>query len=220
VACSVLESDAPPFCDIHNGDVLNTRISFQEIAAAQKGMHRRIRIVAQRIVMRITLLLMISACIAAAQDSTFQDPLLDRMTGEWLMQGIIDGKTTTHDVSIQWVLGHQYIQIREISREKNVKGDAEYEAIVYIGWDKPADQYTCLWLDVTGAGGLNGQAIGHAKRAADRLAFLFRLGEGNIFHTTFVYDTASGIWQWLMDGEENGKLQPFARLKLTKKAGK
>jgi hypothetical protein len=41
--------------------------------------------------------------------------------------------------------------------------------------------------------------------------------DGNVFHTTFVYDSDADTWQWLMDSEENGKLQPFARVKLTRK---
>jgi hypothetical protein len=32
-----------------------------------------------------------------------------------------------------------------------------------------------------------------------------------------VYSKNTNTWQWLMDGEEGGKLQPFARVKLTKK---
>ena len=30
-------------------------------------------------------------------------------------------------------------------------------------------------------------------------------------------DRGSDTWQWMMDNEENGKLQPFARVKLTRK---
>jgi hypothetical protein len=48
------------------------------------------------------------------------------------------------------------------------------------------------------------------------MAFLFRGTDGSIFHTTFVYDKGTYTWQWLMDGEENGKLQSFARVKLTR----
>jgi len=38
-----------------------------------------------------------------------------------------------------------------------------------------------------------------------------------VFHTTFAYDRAAGSWEWRMDGEANGKLEPFARLRLTRK---
>jgi hypothetical protein len=153
----------------------------------------------------------------SAQQTTFQDSLLDHMIGKWVLQGIIDGKETTHDIITEWVLGHQYLQLHETSREKNAKGEADYEAIVYIGWDQPSNRYACLWLDVTGGGGLSAQAIGHAKRSRDKMAFLFKGGDGSIFHTTFVYTRSTDSWQWQMDNEKKGKLQPFARMKMTRK---
>jgi hypothetical protein len=166
---------------------------------------------------RIILLIALIYFSAPAQQTTFQDSLLNHITGNWILQGTIAGQKTTHDITAQWVLGHQYIQLHEVSREKNTSGEAVYEAIVYIGWDDSSKQYSCLWLDVTGGGGLSSQAIGHAKPAGDKLAFLFKAADGSLFHTTFIYNRTSDTWNWLMDAEENGKLQPFARLNLTRK---
>ena len=160
-----------------------------------------------RACINIPLVILLLSCSAEAQPATFQDSLLDRLIGKWVLRGVIEEKETTHDIDAQWVLGHQYVQMKEISREKNAAGAAEYEAIVYIGWDKPSDTYACLWLDVTGGGGLSAPAIGHAVRSADKLAFLFKGGDGSIFHTTFLFDKGADTWQWMMDGEENGKLQ-------------
>jgi len=154
---------------------------------------------------------------ASAQESTFQDPLLHHLIGKWVLPGTIAGRERTHDIIAEWVLGHQYVQLREVSREKNAKGQAHYEAIVFIGWDKSSSQYACLWLDLTGGGGLSAQAIGHAKRSGDEIAFLFRGQDGSIFHTTFAYSRGTDSWQWLMDDEGGGKIQPFARVRLTKK---
>jgi hypothetical protein len=165
----------------------------------------------------ITLFLLLSVSTLAQQPATFQDPLLDHFVGKWVLQGVIDGKATTHDVDIAWVLGHQYIRIQETSREKDGKGQPAYEAIVFVGWDQPTGQYSCLWLDNTGGGGLVGWAIAHAKRESDKIAFLFKSADGSLFHTTFLYDKKADSWQWLMDGEEKGKLTPFARVKLTRK---
>ena len=152
--------------------------------------------------------------VVLSQQTTFQDSLLEHMVGRWILQGTIAGKETTHDIIAEWVLGHQYMQFHETSREKNAVGQAEYEAIVFIGWDQPSSQYACLWLDVTGGGGLSAQAIGHAKPNGDEIAFLFKGSDGSTFHTTFVYDRSADTWRWLMDSEENGKLQPFARVML------
>lgn len=79
------------------------------------------------------------------------------------------------------------------------------------------NQYSCLWLDVTGGGGLSAQAIGHAERKGDEIAFQFKGSDGSLLHTTFVYERNTDAWKWLMDGEENGKLQPFARVQLARK---
>jgi hypothetical protein len=165
----------------------------------------------------ILALLILTTVAAAAPPPAFEDALLDRMTGTWVLRGTIAGKQTTHDLVCEWVLGHQYVRIREISREKGAGGQPEYEAIVFIGWDEKAGRYACLWLDSTGGGGLAAQAIGQGQRKGDEIAFLFKGADGSIFHTTFVYAKDTDTWQWLMDGEANGKLEPFARVRLTKK---
>jgi hypothetical protein len=166
----------------------------------------------------IVVYFLVAIPVSAQQPATFQDPLLDHFVGKWVLTGTIGGAATTHDVDAAWVLGHQYVRFQETSREKNAQGSAEYEAIVFIGWDQPTGQYSCLWLDNTGGGGLTGQAIGHAKRESDKIALLFKEADGSLFHTTFAYDKKSDSWQWTMDGEEHGKLQPFARVKLARKS--
>jgi hypothetical protein len=163
----------------------------------------------------LALIVMVSFS-AAAQQAAHQDPLLDRMTGSWVLKGTIAGRETTHDIESDWVLGHEYVRIHETSREKNPQGQAAYEAIVFIEWDEPSSEYACLWLDSTEGGGLSSQVIGHGKRSGDEIAFLFKSKAGN-FHTTFAYSKSSDTWQWLMDDEGGGKLSTFARVQLTRK---
>jgi len=112
--------------------------------------------------MQIFLLVVLSPATSTAQQTTFQDSLLDRLVGKWVLKG------------------------------------------------------TILWLDNTGNGGLTEAAIGHAAPDGDNIALLFKGGDGSLFHTTFAYDRLTQTWQWGMDGEENGKLQPIARVKLAK----
>jgi len=169
------------------------------------------------LVLKIILCASLIPFSASAQQTPFQDSLLNHMTGEWILHGTIMNQETTHDVTGEWVLAHQYLQIHEVSREKNSEGGPAYEATVFIGWDKAINQYDCLWLDVTSGGGLNGQGIGHGQRNRNNIAFLFNGSDGSIFHTTFVYDGGKDSWQWIMDGETSGKLEPFARLTLTRK---
>jgi hypothetical protein len=166
-------------------------------------------------ILLISVILFSLPCVA--QQTTFQDSLLDRMIGNWILQGTIAGRETTHDITVEWVLAHQYVRLYEISREKDSSGHAAYEATVYFGWDQSVNQYACLWLDITGGGGLSAQAIGHAKRTGNEIPFVFKGSDGSLFHTTFVYEKATDTWKWLMDGEENGKILPFARVKLQRK---
>jgi len=163
------------------------------------------------------ILFFLLSCSAFAQQSSFQDSLINRMAGNWILTGTIGGTKTTHDVTAEWVLAHQYLQLHEVSREKDSTGHPAYEAIVYFGWDEPQKQYACLWLDITGGGGLSAQAIGHGKRNVNEIPILFKGSDGSIFHTTFVYEKNTDTWKWLMDNEENGKLQPFARVTLKRK---
>jgi hypothetical protein len=167
--------------------------------------------------LKFFILIALISITALAQQTAFKDPLLDHMIGKWILQGTIDGKKTTHDIDAEWVLNHEYVRLHEVSREKDSKGQPAYEAIVFIGWDQTSNEYACLWLDNTGGSGLSAHAIGHAKRSGDTIAFLFKIKEGFSFHTTFAYNKSTDTWQWLMDGEEGGKLQPFARVKLTRK---
>jgi hypothetical protein len=131
-----------------------------------------------------------------------------------VLQGIIMGKPTTHDVTAEWVLAHQYLRLHEVAREKKESGEPSYQAMVFIGWDQKENQYACVWLDDYGA--VYDGTIGHGKRAPGEIAILFNYPEG-AFHTTFAYDANTDTWQMRMDSEEKGALKPFARAKLTRK---
>lgn len=141
--------------------------------------------------------------------------LLNHLAGAWVLRGTIAGKPTVHDIQAMWVLNHEYLQIHEISREKDAGGGAAYEAIIYIGWDAKARQYTCLWLDTTSGEGLSSGVIARANPAGDSIPFLFPMSASDQIHTTFIYDKTSDSWQWLIDDVANGKSQRFADVKLS-----
>lgn len=130
------------------------------------------------------------------------------------MQGTIAGKPTTHDVQAEWVLNREYLQVHEISREKDAGGSAAYEAIIYIGWDTKARQFTCLWLDSTSGDGLSSGVIARAIQTGNSIPFLFTVSPSEQIHTTFTYDKSADTWQWVIDDVANGQTQPFANLKL------
>lgn len=170
-----------------------------------------------RLFLLTVVFVLMAASVASAQTSKPPTELLERLVGKWVLNGTIDGKTTTHDITVSWVLNGQYVQLHEISREKDAQGRPAYEAIVYITWEPSRGEYSCLWLDSTSNEGLSNGILGRAKPSVDEFPFLFKYPDGNTFHTTFTYDRKADTWQWKMDGEEKGKLVPFARVTLRRK---
>jgi hypothetical protein len=160
--------------------------------------------------------LVFGAAPLRAQQPTFTDSLMDRMVGRWVLRGTIAGEATTHDVTVDWVLQHQYLRVHEVARERDAAGKPAYEADVYIGWDAQANQYVCAWLDVFG--GISTQSIGRATRGGDAIPFVFtnRDDRGG-FHTTMAYQRATDSWTWRMDNvAADGTESPFARVALTR----
>jgi hypothetical protein len=165
---------------------------------------------------KIILLIFIDSLTIFAQQPTLKDSLLDHMTGSWILQGTVAGKQVVHDIDADWVLAHQYVLIRETSREKNETGQPEYEANIYVGWDQASGEYVCVWLDIFG--GIAAQSIGRTKPAGNEIPFIFRDSSNtDNFHTTFKYNNDTNTWQWLMYNVDKGTLQPFADVTLTKK---
>lgn len=165
------------------------------------------------------LILLIATCISSsiyAQHNLTTDNLLDQMSGKWFLSGLMDGKQVKHDISAGWVLGHEYFQIKETSREKDAKGKPEYEAIVYITFNKVKNEYECLWLDNTSNAGLSNGIISHAKKETNKLALEFKFSETFYFYTTFTYNPAQKSWEWSMISDDKGKKGTFAKAVMRK----
>lgn len=143
--------------------------------------------------------------------------LFEHLTGHWLLQGTIGGQQTTHDVDADLVLNGGYVRLHEVSHEKDAAGAPAYEAYVFISFDRKTGTYSCLWLDNTGNGGLDGNGIAHTRAVGNAIPFIFR-GPAGAFHTTFTYAPDRDSWQWTMDGESGGKLEEFARVTLTRRS--
>lgn len=171
---------------------------------------------AHRIFGLVLCILFCSFSLAEQNPSSAAVKLLDHLAGNWVLQGTIAGKPTTHDVQASWVLNHEYLQIHEISRAKNTRGEPAYEAIVYVSWDVKAQQYFCLWLDSTAGGGLSPEGIARANPAGDSIPFIFNLSPTDQIHTTFTYDKTNDTWRWLIDNLENGQTHRFANVTLTR----
>ena len=171
----------------------------------------------RRVLMALIVIAGTVVSTGSAQAARPEVELLDRLVGSWILEGSIEGKATTHDVVATWVLNGQYVQLHEVSRERDAQSRPAYEAFVYVTWEPSRGEYSCLWLDSTSNAGLSNGVLGRAKPAGDELRLLFTQADGNTFHTTFAYDRKTDTWQWRMDGEEKGNLTPFARAKLRHK---
>jgi hypothetical protein len=162
----------------------------------------------------VTACFVLSAGLAYGQQPPVHDQLLDHMTGNWILHGPIAGKEITHDIDAEWVLGHRFVRIHEVSREKDAQGLPAYEAMVFVGLDQPTGEYVCAWLDTYG--GLTPATFGRGKRDGDGIQFLFK-DKDSVFHTRFIYHSVAHDWEWRMDSEEKDGMKPFARVKLTRK---
>lgn len=155
-----------------------------------------------------------AALTAMAQQPPVNSPLLDRLAGKWMLQGTVGKQPVTHDLEAEWVLQHHYLRFREVSRDKNEKGEAQYEATVFVGWNEKTKQYACVWLDVYG--GATAESIGLATPKDNELAFVFTGEHGDTtFTNTFIYDPKTNSWENRLDNVVKGEAKPFARFKLT-----
>lgn len=166
--------------------------------------------------LRLTAIIAMSGAGQTWAATSVNDPLLDSLVGTWVLRGDIAGKPVVHAVKVQWVLGHEYIQIHETSRSKTAADTPDYDAIVYIGWNRDSKQYACLWLDSTDGNGLDG-IIAHAAPDTKKLVFIFpdKNGEPSI-QTTFAYDRTAKSWHWTIENLDKRRLQRFANLELTR----
>ena len=155
------------------------------------------------------------ALTGMAQQVPVTSTLLDHLAGKWLLQGTVGKQPVTHDLDAAWVLQHHYLRFHEVSREKNDKGEPQYEATVFIGWNEKTKQYACAWMDVYG--GLTTESIGVATPKENELAFVFTDEHGETsFTNSFIYDPKTNTWENLLDNVVKSVAQPFARFKLTK----
>ncbi|HET7248488.1 MAG TPA: hypothetical protein VFI79_01475 [Gemmatimonadales bacterium] len=162
--------------------------------------------------------LLLTASRLQAQ-SLSADSLFDRLIGRWVLHGTMRHQETTHDVTFDWLLGREYVQMHEVSRERTADGKPVYEAVVLFGRDPKSGEYGALWLDNTGTSAFDPAGTGHGSVDGDSIPFLFIYSATDRFHNTFVYDRATDSWQWHLDNDSSGVRRPFARVTLTRASG-
>ena len=169
---------------------------------------------ATRLILTIASLLLGSSLHA---QSPQRDSLLSRLTGHWVLRGPMAGKDVVHDVTFQWVLGGEYVEMHEVSRERTSAGTPAYEAIAYLVRDPHTHVYAALWLDNTDYNAFYPAGVGRGVAVGDSIPLVFTDSSASRFHNTFVYNRAADSWAWHMDNENARGRRPFARVTLTRR---
>ena len=146
-----------------------------------------------------------------------RDSLLNHLIGSWTLVGHMAGKDVTHDVTFQWVLGGEYVEMHELSRERTAAGTPAYEAIVYLVHDPHSHQYGALWLDNTDYNAFLPAGQGRGVAAGDSIPLVFTYSPTERVRTTFVYHRPSDTWDLHIDNEDARGRRPFTRVTLTRR---
>ena len=164
---------------------------------------------------------MVVTCVLAAAgplaaQSLHPDSVFDRMIGTWVLRGTMRRQNVVHDVTFTWLIGREYVQMHEVSRERAANGSPAYEAVVLFGRNPQTGAYAALWMDNTGTSDFDPIGTGHGSVAGDSLPFYFHYSDVDAFHNTFVYHRSPESWEWHLDNDSAGVRRPFARVTLTR----
>lgn len=156
--------------------------------------------------------LFFASSAARAQQPTPQAALFDRLAGNWIAEGTFGDDPTFHDFSAAWVMNHQYLRLRVVSRETQSDGTPGYEATAFIQWDPAAKQYRCAWIDTAG---ISSVTLGTAAPSGNEIPFVFKTTH-DVTHTTFAYNAKTDRWDISLNSEQNGAITPYAHATLTR----
>jgi len=124
------------------------------------------------------------------------------------------GRAAHHEVHAEWVLGHEFLRIREETDAGAPASERRYEATWFLGYDPISERYVLHQLDVYG--GRYSETLGYGARDGRSIRFVFEYPDGP-FHTTYRWFPEADTWQWLMEQKDkDGKWTNFADLRLTR----
>ena len=133
-----------------------------------------------------------------------QDDLLNNLVGDWRLTRTVRAQTSLSVVHAEWVLNHQFLCVHMTDTGK----PAQYEAIVYIGYDNTSERYVAHWIDI--GGGRYSETLGYGSRNGNAIRFNFEYPDGP-FHNTFTWDPKTRSWTSFMERkDQNGKWVTFA----------
>lgn len=124
------------------------------------------------------------------------------------------GRDAHHTLQAEWVLNHQFLRMHEQTSAAAPKDEHPYEAIWFLGYDAVSERYVLNLMDVFGT--RFSETLGYGVRDGNKIRFVFEYPDGP-FHTTYIWNPDSGIWEWLMEQKRSdGKWSSFADLTLVK----
>jgi len=146
---------------------------------------------------------------------------LEGLVGKWRVDGKIAGQRIEQYCEADWVLNHQFLRVNFIdsaSRNRKTKDNssrAEYEAMVFIGYDNMSERYVVHWIDVFG--GRFSETLGFgAAKGRDSIRLVFE-GPSGPLHNTLTWNQKDGSWSVLIEQKDgNGKWTVFTEETLRK----
>lgn len=145
--------------------------------------------------------LLLSAAAAAAPPPSAPD--LAGLSGEWDLSGTLQGKPAHYRAYGAWVLEGTWLEFSM----RDVTTPPAYEARVYFGYDRSADDYIAHWLDRFGAAGARVVATGHLNGRTLVLDFPYAWGA---FRDTLTLADAGRGTLLIESQERDGHCSTFA----------
>lgn len=162
----------------------------------------------------VLFLAFVSGLAYAQSPAAWHDDLVDHLAGNWKMEGPVMGRQGHHDVHAEWVLGHQFLRVHEITSSDAPSVERRYEADWYLGYDSVSERYVLHLMDLFGA--RFSETLGYGVREGNEIRFVFEYPDGP-FHTTYRWMAEKDSWEWEMkQKDKDGKWASFADLKLTR----
>ena len=144
-----------------------------------------------------------SAQVVDGPGARFDDDLISRLEGRWLLSRSIRGTEVRNRVTATWVLNHQFLELHM----RDVAEPPKYEAIVLIGYSHADKQYVAHWTDTDGG---KFSAVGRGRRTDNAIEFRFEYPDGPFFNT-FTWAPDRQQWVFRMESvASDGKRQLFA----------
>jgi hypothetical protein len=152
----------------------------------------------------VAALLLLAPCLAPVargqvasdgSDGRFHDDLLDRLVGQWEVTAVVHGQRFTLDRDAEWVLNHQYLRIREKTREVVPWLKVPFERVIFIGYNHRSRRYVVQEMTVHGADvPLEPEGFAYASRTGDELTVDIMNGAEVFIRARWTWDRESSSW--------------------------